>query len=65
MTEALEKEVEVGIPRKAAARWFNGPYVLTKSANHKTHIRCSPTGHECNAICHEQKVHSVCMQHVC
>ena len=56
MTEALEQEVKVDVPREAAACLFNGPYVLTKSANDENHIRCSPTGYTCDAVCHEQKV---------
>ena len=55
------------MPREAAARLFNGPCVLTKNVNDENHIRCSPTGYTCVAVCHEQKAayyDSVCMQHV-
>ncbi|DBA99635.1 TPA: hypothetical protein ACH3X3_012199 [Trebouxia sp. C0006] len=40
MTEVLEQEVKVDIPREAAARLFNGPCVLTKNVNDENHIRC-------------------------
>jgi len=64
MTEALEKEVQVDIPRKTAARLFNGPYVLTKTVNDENHIRCSSTGYECSAVCHEQKA-AQCLHAAC